>query len=75
MTFKCSNHFKIVFDYLWLSINAFNKAFLCKNCVKYQYTIRAVCTYAHAFRKRPGCALIRMNTVSLTRTKGTKLKL
>ena len=37
--------------------------------VKYQYTIRAVCAYAHDFQKRTGCALIgaclliRTNTV------------
>ena len=38
---------------------------------KYKYAGRAVCAYVHAFRKRPGCALIgacaliRTNTVFL----------
>ena len=42
---------------------------MCRIDVKYQYTIRAMCTYARVFRKRPGCALIgpcaliRTNTV------------
>ena len=46
-----------------------NAVLVCRICVKYRYTIRAVCAYACVFRKRPGCALIgacaliRMNTV------------
>ena len=53
-----------------LGFKALNAMILCKNCVKYQYASRAVCAYAHVFRKRSGCALIgacaliRTNTVN-----------
>ena len=66
MTFKCSNRFKIVFDHLRLNCNAVNNVLLCKNCVKYQYASRAVCSYANVFRNWPGCALI--GAVALIRT-------
>ena len=69
MSCKCSNCSKLVFVRLRLSFNAVNTVCMCKNGIKYQYIRRAVCAYAHAFQKRPGCALlgacalIRMNTV------------
>ena len=69
MPLKCSNRFKIVFEYIRLNSNVVNTVFLSENCVKYQYARRAVCAYARVFRKRPGCALIgacaliRTNTV------------
>ena len=69
MPLKCSNCYKILFDHLRLSFNAFNKVFLYKICVKYQYDCQGVFAYADAFPKQPGCALIgacaliRMNTV------------
>ena len=69
MPLKCSNRFKIVFEYIRLNFNVVNTVFLSENCVKYQYARRAVCAYARVFRKRPGCALIgacaliRTNTV------------
>ena len=65
MSFKSSNHCKILFDHLRLS---FNVVLMCKIGKKYQHASRAVCAYVHGFRKRPGCALfgacalIRMNT-------------
>ena len=31
---------------------------MCKIGNKYQHVSRAVCAYAHAFRKRPWCVLI-----------------
>ena len=48
---------------------------MCQIAVKYEYASRAVCAYAHIFRKRRGCALIgacaliRMNTVILIENK------
>ena len=69
MSFKCSNHCKIVFDHLWLSFDVANTVLLCKIGIKWQFASRAVCAYAHDFRKRPGstligaCALIRTNMV------------
>ena len=75
MSFKYSNHFKIVFYHLRLRLNAVNTVFLYKHCVKYKYASRAVCAYAHVFRKRPecaligACALIRTNTVILKEEK------
>ena len=58
-----------MFGHLLLNLNGDKTIFSCKNGVKYQYASRAVCAYAHIFRKRPGyaligaCALIRTNTV------------
>ena len=68
MTFKCSNHFKIVFDHLRLSFNAVNMVFFSKNCVKYTKLLVQKCAFMHVFQKRSGyvlieaCALIRTNT-------------
>ena len=55
-----------MFDRLRLSFNEVSTAFMCKICVKYRYASRAVCANAHAFRKRPWCALI--GAYSLIRT-------
>ena len=69
MSCKFFNRSKIVIDRRRLGFNAVNTVFMCKTGIKYQYIARAVCAYAHAFRKRPGCALIgacaliRTNTV------------
>ena len=41
-----------------LSFNAVNTVLVCKKNFKYQFSSRAVCIYAHVFRKLPGCALI-----------------
>ena len=35
-----------------------NAELMCRIDVKYQYTIQAVCAYAHVFLKQLGCALI-----------------
>ena len=43
---------------------------MCENCSKYQYANRAVCSYVHDFRNRPGCVLIRTNTVYIISISG-----
>ena len=64
--FRCCN---IEFNHLRLSVNAFNKGFISKIYIRYQYFSRVVCAYSHKFWKLPGCALIgacaliRTNTV------------
>ena len=71
----------MVFDHLRLSINSSNAVLMCRIDVKYQYTIRAVCAYAHVLRKRPecaltgACALIRMNTVEYLTLLYMKIKI
>ena len=57
-----------------------NAVLMCRICIKYQSTIRAVCTYARVFRKRPGCpligacALLRTNTVLFFNKYKTNIK-
>ena len=55
MSFKSSNHCKILVDHLRLSFNA---VLMCEIGIKYQYASPAVCAYVHGSGKRPGCALI-----------------
>ena len=70
MSIKCSNCCKVDFDHLRLSFNASHAVLMCRIGAK-QDIIHAVCAYAQAFRKWPGCALIgacaliRTNTVML----------
>ena len=60
-----------MFDHLRLSFNAVNMVSMCKVCIKYQHAIsQKVCAYAHAFRKRPGCALIGACALIRTNTVG-----
>ena len=63
MSFKCSTHQKIAFDHSTVSFNVANTVAMCKIGIKYQYATRAVCAYAHIFRKWPACVLIKMNIV------------
>ena len=51
-------------------LNTFNTVFMCKIGLKYQYASRTVCTYAHGFQKRPGCALIGACALIRTNTVG-----
>ena len=75
MPFKSSNCCKLVFDHLSLSFNAVNTVLMYKIDVKFKYAGKAVCTYAHNFRNRIGCALIgacaliRMNMVHVYQVK------
>ena len=48
---------KIVFDYLRLNLNAGDMVLMCNIAAKCQFASRAVCAYAHDFRKQPECAL------------------
>ena len=55
-----------------IRFNAADTVSMCKIGINYQYATRAVCAYAHSFRKLRGCALIgacaliRTNTVILS---------
>ena len=55
MSFKCSNCFQVIYDYLRLSFNALS---LCIIGVKYQHTIGAVCAYARVFGNDRGVRLL-----------------
>ena len=58
-----------------ISFNVVKSQYKCKIGIKYLNASEAVCAYAHVFRKRPGCALIRacalirMNTVTFYQIK------
>ena len=60
MSFKCSNHCKIVFHHLRLSFNLVNTVLMFNIGIKYQYVSRSLWANAHDFRKWQGCALIRV---------------
>ena len=49
MSFKCSNHRKIVFDHLTTHFNAANTVLMCKISIEYKCASQAVCAYAHSF--------------------------